>query len=90
MNPRRIVAAAPLSRSVKSRTIAPKMIQSSDNAMMPPRKLAASACTGDTCQSHNANSNVIAYATGMARMAGQRSTTRKNITAKIGKTAINA
>ena len=90
VNPRRIVAAAPLSRNVKSRTMAPKMIHSNDKAMIMPRKLAANAWTGATSHNHSANSNVIAYATGIARVAGQRSTTRKNMTAKIGRIAISA
>ena len=60
VKPRRIVAAAPLSRSVNSSTIAPKMIHSSVDAITIPRRLAAIACTNGTSHSHNANSRVMA------------------------------
>ena len=90
MNPWRMDSAAPLSDKVCSNKIAPKMIHSSDTAMSTPRIEAASTCTTDTCQKNSAKQAVIAYATGMARVAGQRSATRNTITARIGRRAMKA
>ena len=59
MKPRRIVAAAPLSLSVKSKTIAPKMMYSSVRAMTTPRRLAPMAWMNGTFQKNNAKISVM-------------------------------
>ena len=59
MKPWRIDAAAPLSERVCSRRMAPKMIHSSETAMMTPRSEAAATWTGATSQRKSANAAVI-------------------------------
>ena len=59
MNPRRMVATAPLSRSVNSRTIAPKMIPRIVTAIMTPLNEAAIAWTNGTFQNPRAKTSVI-------------------------------
>ena len=45
---------------------------------------AATTCTNGTCQTASASTMATPYDNGMARLAGQRSTTRKTATVMIG------
>ena len=59
MKPRRMEAAAPLSERVCSSRIAPKMIHSSETAMIDPRIEAAATWIPDTSQNTSAKHAVI-------------------------------
>ena len=88
--PRRMTCNAPLSRSVLSKRIAPKIISKSERATITPCSVAAKICNGDIFQTKRASNATVMYEKGMARLAGQRSTTSSRPTTKIGNKARKA
>lgn len=90
MKPRRMTLSAPLSCNVFKSKIAPKMMYSSDAATIRPCTEAAATWTTGTRHTSSASNAAIKYDSGIARLAGQRNTTRNNPTTTIGRNARRA
>ena len=84
VKPCRMVFRAPPSCSVFSSRMAPKMMYRTVSATTRPLIDAATTCTAGTCHTTSASTMATPYDSGIARLAGQRSPTRKTATVMIG------